>query len=85
MTAQAILDKRLSEVDARLQAKKEAIRALFVAYPDIRAWAADIAAHLGPLKVGGMRWVVHGPMWQSGEYVKPVLGGHVVEKKRGKR
>ena len=61
MSAQEILAKRMAEVAGRQSAKKEAIAALFAAYPDIRAWAKDLKDAGFPVTVGSFTWTIHGP------------------------
>lgn len=61
MSAQEILAKRMAEVEARSSAKKDAIAALFAAYPDIRAWAKDLKDAGFPITVGALTWTIHGP------------------------
>jgi hypothetical protein len=74
--AQAILESRMAEVRERKASKQAAIQELFMAYPDIKEWAKDLADNFGPLQGSSLRWVVNGPMWQPGEYVVSVLGSH---------
>lgn len=79
--AQAILDKRMGEVAKRIQDQKEAIQALFAAYPDIREWAKDMHEHVGPVKTGDLEWAIHGPLRGAGRSVEATIVGNAVQKK----
>lgn len=98
MSAQEILAKRMAEVAGRQSSKKDAIAALFQAYPDIRAWAKDMKDAGFPVTVGALEWTIHGPsMTHTGyaaiastletppSYPKREKGGSGVTRKRGSR
>lgn len=98
MSAQEILAKRMAEVEARQQSKKEAIAALFEAYPYFRDRLKDLKDAGFPVKVGEISWTIHGPSQTHTGYaatastlatppssLKRGKGGSGATRKRGSR
>ena len=60
-----ILAKRLGEVEARAAERKEQVRLLFEAYPDIRAFLLDLKQAGFPAKMERFTWNMVGPQKET--------------------
>lgn len=60
-----ILAKRLGEVEARAEERKEQVRLLFEAYPDIRAFLLDLKQAGFPVKMERFTWNMVGPLKET--------------------
>lgn len=65
---EAILAKRLGEVEARAAERKEQVRLLFEAYPDIRAFLLDLKQAGFPAKMESIKWTMIGPTKESRQW-----------------
>ena len=63
--AEAILSKRLGEVQTRAAERKEQVRLLFEAYPDIRAFLLDLKEAGFPAKMERFTWNMVGPQKET--------------------
>ena len=64
-SASDILAKRLGEVEARAAERKEQVRLLFEAYPDIRAFLLDLKQAGFPAKMESLTWNMVGPQKET--------------------
>ncbi len=84
MSAQAILEKRMAEVNARQGARKAAQAAFIAAYPDVRAWLADLREVGFSVTVSAFDYAIHGPMRKDCPDYPATMGSHNDAPKSGK-
>ena len=84
MSAQAILEKRMAEVNARQSSRKAAQAAFISAYPDVRAWLADWREAGCSVTVSAFDYAIHGPMRKDCPDYPATMGSHNDAPKSGK-